>query len=140
MRDSSHLRGIERAHQRDQGEVSSWRFRRAETVSGPPAFPAPLVFCWVRRFQRSQGLYHPPDFLYPQGFLNPPDFLYPQGFLNPPDFLYPQGFLDPPDFLYPQGFLNPPDFLHPQGFLNPPDFPWQQVFVHFSVFHFCILF
>ncbi len=29
MQDSSHLRGSERAHQPDQGEVSSWRFRRA---------------------------------------------------------------------------------------------------------------
>ncbi len=29
MRDSSHLRGSEHAHQPDQEEVSSWRFRRA---------------------------------------------------------------------------------------------------------------
>jgi hypothetical protein len=29
LRDSSHQRGTESAHQRDQGEVSSWRFRQA---------------------------------------------------------------------------------------------------------------
>ncbi len=34
IRDSSHLRGSESAHQQDQGEVSSWRFRRVLTVAG----------------------------------------------------------------------------------------------------------
>jgi hypothetical protein len=45
VRDSSHQRGTESAHQRDQGEVSSWRFRRAKrmkecsTAGGFPSNP-----------------------------------------------------------------------------------------------------
>ncbi len=80
MRDSSHLWGSGRAHQPDQGEVSSWRFRQAKTVSRPPAFPVPPAFLQTRVFHQARG------FQCPQGFYRPPDFQQTQGFLNPPDF------------------------------------------------------
>jgi hypothetical protein len=141
MRDSSHLRGSERAHQPDQREVSSWRFCRAYTESRPPAFPVSLAFLQTRVFHQARG------FQRPQGFYRPPDFQQTQGFLNPLDFQQTQGFLNPPNFLWPQGFLNPEGFsirkdsqsgriLNPEGFSIRKDFSIRKNLYIFSVFYF----
>ncbi len=110
MRDSSHQQGGE--HQRDQGEVCSWRFRQALTESGLPAFPVLPVFPQTWIFHQARGFQHP------------------QWFYHPPDFLWPRGFYHPLVFHWSQGFHHLLDFHWQQGFYHPLNFYWSQAFVH----------
>ena len=58
MQDSSHLRGSERDHQPDQGEVSSWRFlnnKQAACFSSPAGFSSDAGFSSKHGFFARHG-------------------------------------------------------------------------------------
>ncbi len=115
-----------RALQPVQEEVSSWRFRQAQTVSGPPTFSADIslgaeistpakILSSAYISARRQHFVNPPTFCKPPTFCNPPIFSWDTNILG-----IRQYFHETPIFWESANII-----MRRQYFGNPPIFSWD---------------